>query len=144
MKLAQNRLFWIFLCRKKLFLHAKIIKNQNKLVYEQFSGCSNLGRIVQVRYFYGKSLILAIFLWIFKILFFTVFYCFYKNGWLNLLLIWKKPYKMNYLGTFYSLLNSFVHKLEYYDDLKHFLISIVWVLNILNFCFLERFLLCLI
>ena len=48
-------MFWIFLCRKKIFLHAKIIKNENWLVYEQFSGCSKLGHVFQVRFFYGTS-----------------------------------------------------------------------------------------
>ena len=29
MKLADNWLFWVILCRKKLFLHAKIVSYQN-------------------------------------------------------------------------------------------------------------------
>ena len=64
MKLAHNQLFPIFLCRKKLFLHAKIIKNQNQLVHEQFSGCSKLGRMFQVRFFYGMSFWTKIPLWL--------------------------------------------------------------------------------
>ena len=57
MKLAHRYLFGIFLCRKKLFLHAKIINNQNQFVYEEFSGCSNLSHLFQVRQFYGVCLV---------------------------------------------------------------------------------------
>ena len=32
-KVAHIRLFWIFLCRKESFLHAKFVHNQNWLVY---------------------------------------------------------------------------------------------------------------
>ena len=48
MKLAHNYLFRVFLCRKTLFLHVKFNNNQNQLVYERFSGCSNLGSMFKV------------------------------------------------------------------------------------------------
>ena len=43
-ELAHIRLFGIFLCRKKLFLYAKITNNQNQVDFEAF-----LGSMFQVR-----------------------------------------------------------------------------------------------
>ena len=39
--------------QKKLFQYEKIISNQNKANFDEILGCSKLGSMYQVKYFYG-------------------------------------------------------------------------------------------